>query len=195
MTMLPQEFLDSHALTAELKLLGVTDHQLEQTQFRSNNIGWPFDQWSMISAEDLPPAAFPLLKAYCALKWLVLSDPPASRDTEDAWRLVADTMAVPAFAAGLRYIDAQAARGRKPRGLITQDGKDIKAVIWEFYSKPGNSQIAPKQLWPKFFAELDGLGFSPQEIDPQHYRYSDFKGGKRRISYGYFANTLSRLRN
>lgn len=193
--MQPQELLDSHELTTQLKSLGVTDRQLEQTQFRSTNAGWPFAQWSITTAADLPLEALPFMKAYCALKWLVLSDPPASRDKDDAWRLVSDTLAAPVFAAGQRHLDSQAVRARKPRGLITEDGQDIKAIIREFCAKPERRQALHKQLWPAFYAELESLGLSPEETDPEHYSYNDFKGRKRHISYKYFANLISRPSN
>jgi hypothetical protein len=77
----PDDDLAQHPFTAQLKCLGITDTQLEAMHFPRSNRGLPFDQWSVRASGDTPDAAVPLLKLYCALKWLLLGDPPR-RGTE-----------------------------------------------------------------------------------------------------------------
>lgn len=82
--------LAEHLLTAELKRRGLTDGQLAQCQFfHAVNAGVPFDNWVFRCPADISAARHEMVKAFCALRWLLLEDPPASRDTDDAWKLVA----------------------------------------------------------------------------------------------------------
>jgi hypothetical protein len=81
----PEELLASLPITRELKRLGVTDEQLRTLHFASSGRGYPFDEWPVLGS-DVPADAIPLLKPYCTLKWLLLEDPPPSRDRDDAWQ-------------------------------------------------------------------------------------------------------------
>jgi hypothetical protein len=133
----PVEYLAGHELTQELRRQGVTDQQLEAIRFWSNNVGWPFEQWSFTWANGTPETAIPLMKAYCALKWLILNDPPGSRDKDDAWRLVGETLIAPIYKSGLEYRHAQSQRARRPRGRLTDDGKTMPEVVRQLALKPG----------------------------------------------------------
>ena len=84
--MTPAQYMKSHYVTRELQRLGVTDEQLQNMRFSGKNRNDPFERWSFWfdGPADGPS---PLVKAYCALKWLILEGPPASREREDAWRL------------------------------------------------------------------------------------------------------------
>lgn len=89
----PEGYLARHPITLELKRLGMTDDQLQVLQFSPRRDELPFDLWPIRGpADDVPPLAINLFKAYCALKWLTLDNPPFSRDREDAWRCVGDVM-------------------------------------------------------------------------------------------------------
>ena len=91
----PQHYVASHSITMELRKRGVTDDQLAAIRFRGKDQGYPFHHWSFTWGNGMPPEAIPFVKAYCALKWLILDDPPASRDKEDAWRYVSDATIAP----------------------------------------------------------------------------------------------------
>jgi hypothetical protein len=77
--------MEQHPFTSQLRSLGVTDEQLRAIQFHANNQGFPFDLWQVARVGDLPTEASNLIGPYCALKWLILDNPPWSRDKDDAW--------------------------------------------------------------------------------------------------------------
>src|SRR5579862_8649047 len=112
----PEEYIASHEITLQLKRLGVTDGQLEAIRFRPNPKGRPFDQWSFTWGTGTPLTAITLMKAYCALKWLILENPEHSRDKDDAWHLVSVTVAAPIYRTGIKHKEAQRLRAKKPRG-------------------------------------------------------------------------------
>jgi hypothetical protein len=105
--MTPEKMLSEHPLTIELKRRGLTDEQLLEFHFLGNNGGHPFDLWSFTWPEGLSTEALSLVKPFCALKWLLLDEPPSSRDTDDAWRLVADFLAAPLVAKGISTAERQ----------------------------------------------------------------------------------------
>ena len=111
----PAEYVASHELTLQLKRLGVTDGQLEAMQFRPNQEGRPFINGRSPGARGTPLTALSLVKAYCALKWLILENSKHSRDKDDAWHLVSATMATPIYRMGISYKETQRLRAKKPR--------------------------------------------------------------------------------
>jgi hypothetical protein len=195
----PQQLLERHPLTAQLRDLGMTPEQLDAVRFSTKNQGCPFDLWSITFAEGTPRDAIGLLKSYCTLKWLILEKPPSSRDTEDAWRQVSDTTFAPIYAIGLRAKEAQSKRARRPRGKVTDDGKTIHELIAALLSKREHQDMSAKELWLPFYAELEEHGLVPEEkhdpADPTRpiYEY-EFNGRRKHMSYGQFANTVSKIR-
>jgi hypothetical protein len=185
-------------ITMELTKRGVTDDQLAAMRFRGSSRGKRFDDWSFIWANGMPLEAMPFVKVYCALKWLIFDDPPASREKDDAWRYGNDAMLAPVIAVGLKHQEAQKRRAQRPRVKVTDDGQTFKQVVERFVCKPENSEEGAPQLWPRFFAELDQLGLDPEEVTPSNcrkppYEYT-FGYKRRRISYRQFANLVSRSR-
>jgi hypothetical protein len=195
----PAEHLERHAVTTELRRRGVTVEQLQAMSFRGSRHDGPFDFWPCTWLAGTPDDAIPLIKAYCALKWLILENPPSSREKDDAWRHVADQMAAPIFAIGMRAMAAQRDRARKPRGKVTVDGKTITRVITELALKPEYREERAKGLWRHFHAELDRLELDPEEKDDSansensSYEY-DFGNGRKLISYRRLANIVSNCR-
>lgn len=108
----PSDHLAQHSLTAEMVRLGVTPAQLDAIRFRANNNGWEFDQWLTEAPPGLPATALGLVKAYCALKWVVLEDPPATRDRRDAWDLIKDTLTAPLVQSAIAARAAQLANSK-----------------------------------------------------------------------------------
>lgn len=106
----PVSYVSDHRITRELRRSGATEEQLESVQFFKTR-GRPFSEWSFIHCGPaLPEEALSLVKPYCALKWLVIKEPPTSRDTEDAWLSVAVAEAdlalreqAPLLEAGLKH--------------------------------------------------------------------------------------------
>lgn len=196
----PSQYLETHGLTRKLARLGVTDEQRQSMRFSSSNNGRPFDQWSVRWVGDIPREAIPHVKAYSALKWLVLEDPADSRDTEDAWRLVSETMAAPIVAMGVRTKDAQSRRAKKPRGKITSYGETLGHLIENLALQPQYRSETAKELWTHFFAVLRERELYPEEIkDPTSrakYAYEyDFGDGRKKVTFGRFANIVSRARS
>ena len=197
----PNQYLETHYLTRELARLRVTDAQLQGMRFTGTNKDWPFDQWSFTGLGTIPRQAIPLVKAYCALKWLILENPSNSRDKDDAWRLVSETMAAPTFAIGERTRYAQSTRAKKPRGRINDDGRTIDQVIRELALKPQYRRNPAIELWPHLRGLL-GEDLDPQEItdqrnpeDPKKWAYTyDFKGGRKQITFLRFKDIVSQAR-
>jgi hypothetical protein len=195
----PEVYLAGHELTQELRRKGLTDQQLEAIRFWGNNVGWPFQQWTFTWANGTPETAIPLMKPYCALKWLILDDPPGSRDKDDAGHLVDETLIAPVYEAGLKYRHAQSERARRPRGRLTDDGPTMPEVVHRLALKSERRNDTARELWPNLYAELDELRLDPQLTDSPELRKSfytyDFKNGQKRITFGQFANLVSGARS
>jgi hypothetical protein len=192
MTETPQDYLAKSPLTARLKVTGVTDSQLQAVRFCGNNRDRPFDQWSFTFIPGTSAEAMSLTKAYCALKWLILENPPWSRDKDDAWRLVSDTIAAPIHALGLKHKETQRSRAQRPRGKIGDIGLTMKEIILRLAVRPENQDLTARELWPCFFAELDSWGLCPSDRKSV-YEY-DFEDRRKTITYPHFANVISRCR-
>ena len=195
----PSQYLETHSLTRKLARLGVTDEQRQSMRFSSSSKGWPFDTWSVQWVGDIPREAIPHVKAYCALKWLILEDPADSRDKEDAWRLVSETMAAPIVAMGVRTKDAQSRRAKNPRGRITSYGETLGQLIERLALQPQYRSDTAKKLWAHFFCLLEMKELHPEEVaDPASltkYAYEyDLGEGRKRITFRRFANIVSRAR-
>lgn len=194
----PAQYLETHCLTRELQRLGVTEEQRQAMRFRGTNKGLPFDRWSFTFLGTTPILAISLVRAYAALKWLILENPSYSRDKEDAWRLVAETMAAPTLAIGERARDAQSKKAKKPRGRITDDGRTMDQVIARLALTQYPRESA-RAIWTHLGAVLEEEGLSPAEIvdteDPQKWTYEyDFNDQRKRISFRRFQAVLSKAR-
>jgi hypothetical protein len=194
----PHHYVANHPITTELKKRGATDDQLAAIRFRGKDRG-TFDQWSFTWGSGMPLEALPLVTAYCALKWLILEDPPSSKDKEDAWRYLNDTMIAPVVALGLKHKQTQRRRAQRPRGKVTDDGRTLKQIVEALVLRPDHREESAWELWPHFSAELDQLGLDPKEIEHSdrrkiryEYRCCDRLG---KITYGQFANLVSKVKN
>jgi hypothetical protein len=193
------ELVLNHELTLHLKHLGVTDDQLEAMRFRPKQESWPFDQWAFTWGAGTPDEAIPLIKAYCALKWLILENPEYSRDKDDAWHLVSVTVAVPIYRIGVKHKEAQRLRAKKPRSKFTEDGQSTERIIEKLAINPEYSDETANELWNHFFQKLDEAKLRPKEenhSDPRKraYTYWPSNGTVASITYGRFANLVSKYR-
>ncbi len=193
----PAQHLETHCLTRELQRLGVTNEQRQAMRFKGADKGLPFDRWSVTAPGNTPNRAIPFLRTYCTLKWLILEDPPSSRDKEDAWRLLAETMAAPTFAIGQATRNAQSERARKPRGKITEDGETINQVILELALNPQYRRDTARELWPRLWQLLNEKELDPKENEnsenPKKWTYEyDFKNGRKKITFGRFQRVVSK---
>lgn len=193
-----EQLLATDVLTLRLQALGVTSEQLQQVRFSHNNSGLPFERWSFRWPADINFEAIGLLKAYCALKHLLLDEPPCSRERDDAYRLVAEALAAPIFELGMKTRGAQRARAKKPRGRVTDEGTTVAQLIERLVSRPGNGDKTAKELWPVLFSVLDELRLDPKEIidhsGKPSYRYCDVNGRDRHLSLRRFQNLTSQAR-
>jgi hypothetical protein len=198
-TQTPAEYVASHELTLRLKDLGVTDDQLEAMRFRPKQESWPFAQWSFTWGVGTPLAAIPLIKPYCALKWLFLENPEYSRDKDDAWHLVSVTVAAPIYRIGFNHKEAQRLRAKKPRSKFTEDGQSTERIIEHLALNPEHLDETANELWNHFFHKLDEAKLRPKEeihSDPRKraYTYRPSNGTVTSITYGRFANLVSKHR-
>lgn len=189
------QHLETHFLTCELHRLGVTEEQRQATRFRETNKGVPFDSWAFTFPGTIPMQAFSLVRAYVALRWLILENPSPSRDRDDAWRLISETMAALTLA---KARDAQSERAKKPRGKITDDGRTIGEVIAKLALTQYPTEPA-KGLWTHLWAVLEAEGLNPEEVtDPKNphglaYVY-DFRDRRKKITFRRFEGVVSKAR-
>jgi hypothetical protein len=203
----PAELVASHEITLRLKCFGVTDGQLEAMRFRPNQKRWPFDQWSFTWDSGMSITAIPatsvtaisLIKAYCALKWLILENPEGSRDKDDAQHLVSATMAAPIYQIGIRHKETQRLRAKKPRSNTTEDGISTEYIIEQLALSAEHREETTKELWPHFFSKLEEAKLRPKESSHSNprqssYTYNPSDGGPKSITFGRFANQVSQYR-
>lgn len=99
---------------------------------------------------------------------------------------------------GTRYSQTQRERAGKPRGKVSENGETIDQIIGRIASV--NREESAKQLWTRFFGELDGLHLEPNELDhltdpkKSAYEYTGANGDRKSISFGQFANVVSAYR-
>jgi len=96
--MSPEEYVASHRWTKEFLDKGVTQSQLDGLYFHPNSLELPFNLWSVRAGHaGFPDNAISFAKRYCTLKWLILTNPPSSRNTDDAWTYLSVEEADPIF--------------------------------------------------------------------------------------------------
>jgi len=194
----PIEYVEKHKITRHLVSLGVTKKQRQAFQFKKTQRGGPFDLWSFIFPADTPKGAIPFVKSYCALQWLILEDPPWSRDKEDAWRLVSETMAGLIFDFKLKKQRSRKGR-RKTRGKITTDGKTMGQLIRALVLDPQQRRSTAAEVWPHLWSLLDSAKLEPKElrnsknVRKTRYEYN-FNRGRKTICFGRFATVVSLAR-
>jgi hypothetical protein len=90
------------------------------------------------------------------------------------------------------------ARARKPRVKL-HNGKTIDEIIADLTLSREHQEETAEGLWPHFFAQLEALGHSPEEIlhpsEPRKCAYRYQLGEKHRmISRGRFDNVVATAR-
>jgi hypothetical protein len=198
-TQTPAEYVAHHEITRHLRGLGVTNTQLDGMKFRPNNTGRPFAQRTFTWGAGTPLDAVPHILAYCALKWLILENPEPSRDRDDASHIVSVAMAAPIYRAGINHKEAQRLRAKKPRRKLTEEGQDIHSIIARLALSPEHRDEFAKELWFPFFDKLAEARLRPKEIDhldpkKRAYNYTPSNGGETSMTYGRFANLVSKFR-
>lgn len=193
-----EELLNSHSITKQLRAFGLTDAQLAGLRFRNTRPENEFNLWPFQWLEGTPLKAAHLFKAYCALKWLLLENPPHSESKESAWAYIALTEAAPLSQIGRDTKAAQSKRAQNPRGKIPGEGKTVNKLIEELALNPEYLDESAKELWSHFFAELDELGLEPEEHEALDLKKCSCKysieGSPRNITLGRFSNIVSTTR-
>jgi hypothetical protein len=85
--MTPTQYLARHEMTLRLKRLRVTKKQLDGVSYRRSE-GSEFRDWMVVSKVKWPDKLLHERDVWCALRWLVMDNPPESRDKRDAWEFV-----------------------------------------------------------------------------------------------------------
>jgi hypothetical protein len=206
----PADLVAQSPLARRLGELGATDGDLTALQFsKFKPAEQPFSMWAVWAPQLLPQQEervwrlmsehFDLCKAHCAYRWLLLDNPPSSPNTEAAWNYITHVLAIPIYESGIRARENQQKRAQKPRAAVGDGGESLHQIIGALSSKPEYRELRAKQLWPHLRSALDDHGLDPVEVDAPGdirtaaYTY-DFQAGRRRISFGSFANIISRLR-
>ncbi len=189
----PEQFISTHDVTKELKRLGVTEQHLQSMRFRNSNRGFSFDFWTWQWEGTIPTKAISLAKAYCALKWLFLENPPRSRDRQDAEDLISQVMVADVLRIGETAKRSQSARARKSRVKIGDNGETVRQVIEKLVAQ--HPIELAKDLWTHLWGELDKAGCRPFELQGQALDYTYYFGSKcRKISLRRFQNIVSEIR-
>jgi hypothetical protein len=129
----PQQHLDAHPITRHLRSTRISKKQLDGVRFRRRE-SEPFEQWATLSTADWPIKRLVDLRVWCTLRWLILENPPPSRDKDDAWKLIADYEARPIFEAGFKkanqFRNAQKTANEK-REMTANHKVLSKFRVWE----------------------------------------------------------------
>lgn len=161
--MTPKQYLATHELTARLKRLGIRPAQLNSVRFKMSE-GDEFRDWRVINfapsrssksvAHLWPENLFHEMRVWCTFRWLILDDPPESRDRRDAWDLVARYLAEPSFKAKQKQ-DANLSAGRQTANSARKDDADRKAVEkyrqWELAAATQIASLNAAARLRKFF--------------------------------------------
>lgn len=97
------------------------------------------------------------------------------------------------------YRKDQSVRARLPRGKINDKGETIKGIVESLAASRAHEEESAKELWPKFYSELDERNLDPVEsphsadLNKAAYEY-DFDGSRKRITFGRFATIVSNCR-
>ena len=184
----PGSLLFKHPMVCELNRLGVTEQQLESLRFWKRGKDCPFDKWPITWTGNLTPAAIFLARAYCALKWIVLDDPPSSPDKDAANRLISEIEIQPIIDAAEKHSHTQSRRAKKNRNKITESGMTTKDVIRRLIFNPELANLKAKELWPHLCSALEEIGAAPRDIsspqDPNSwaYEYETYSGRAKSIT-------------
>lgn len=95
---------------------------------------------------------------------------------------------------------AQSDRAKKKRNQIDEDGTTIKDVIQQLVFNPEHSNLKAKELWPYLYSALEEAGAAPRDNsapqDPnlRAYKYENYRGVTKAITFRNFENILSKVR-
>jgi hypothetical protein len=103
--MSPAEVLEKNDLTQMLRLVGTTEADLALLRFIKFNPELPFGMWAITGPEWLVVKYQGLSRAYCALRWLVIDDPPSSRNKSEGRHRRLQSRPANPVAGGLRQAD------------------------------------------------------------------------------------------
>src|SRR5581483_71333 len=123
-TVTPEQYLAEHALTLYLKQLGITERQLAAVRFSKGGTtefsAWAVrsgvlleadgswtavEGWPIQAFENKPAFMHEAMRAWCTLRWLILENPPETRDRRDAWTFVSLYLAQDMFEAARKQIN------------------------------------------------------------------------------------------
>lgn len=137
-----EEFVEQHELTKFLKELGLSDAQLQNVRFKKNS-GDPYSQWRVQAAAEWPLGMEDHLQAWCTFCWLILEEPPHSRDRDDAHNHLAIYFAGAQIEAGLKVLEGAQKGGKK--SSQTKQSKATKFI--EQFQKNCQQYLDKNTTW------------------------------------------------
>ncbi len=99
---------------------------------------------------------------------------------------------------GETFSKSQTEKSKKSRGKVTDDGETISGIISRIAE--AEPEEGAKELWQRFFGELDDRNLTPSVIDhptnpkKSTYEYDNAKGDRKSITFGHFAKLVSQYR-
>jgi hypothetical protein len=197
----PTASAEAQDLTDRLRALGASDDELSRIELTLRRDGVPFSLWNLLISGpllNLPEEARPLLKPYATLKWLLLEDPPPSRDRDEAWVLVAMTCSAPSIELGQKTAQLQSDRAKKSRGRVSPGGQTSRQIIERVVEINPTGKI--QQYWETFFRRLDEAVLAPRFVyDPFDEKkvsieYETTTQPRKKMSFARFKNIISEIR-
>jgi len=126
----PSKFIEQHELTLFLKKSGVSDEQLQNVRFKKN-AGDSFSLWRTQATHDWPSSMADHLQAWCTFRWLILENPPHTRDKDDAHRYLAIYFASPQLKVGLGLLENAQKSADKSKEKKLENAKKFYAQFQE----------------------------------------------------------------
>ena len=104
---------------------------------------------------------------------------------------------------GKKYREHQSRIAKKPRGRVGDDGETMSEIIDSLTGVEYNEEmeefveLSVKDIWMHFWSKLDGKGLNPKEVEHptdlrKNYIEYDFQGERKSITYGRFANRVTK---
>lgn len=99
------------------------------------------------------------------------------------------------------FSQSQSHKAKLPRGRVEDDGRTLSEIIKTLartLKDELGDWVPAGGLWSEFYSQLDRIGLNPGEIfdrdQKKNYIEYGFLGRRKRITFGTFANAISKAR-
>lgn len=193
-----QQILADHALSKEVRALGLSEQEQSEIRFFKSNPASSVSEWPFTFPGNWPAKRIEEFARYlkpCAALNYVLSATPEPRRSE-AFEIISNFMVLQW---AQRHTKAQSDKAQQTRGRVSEDGESIKTISTDLLKRREHKDATPGELWLHLYAELDAHGLAPKEIRNLNNRRKDYYQydthlGPKKISRGRFYNLVSEIK-